>query len=237
MVLATVCLISSPSFSSLSSCLFHHHHTNNHTSNINVMFIAIDALLQILFQPHIIGSPAAGLGEVLEWTFAKFPPDVASALAANVFVTGRESRLPGLVERVQREVSPLTHLCCRLRALPRAHSCGNSRLSTRLHPLNSMRISLDKFVHQHPLQHVTHTHVLTYGARTHSSHHRSAECARLTPMLTCSQPPTQRWMGGVVQVHGQAQLTLRRCLSRESGTKSTAPIDWWSIAQAISLFT
>lgn len=47
---------------------------------------------EILYQPHIIGSSACGLSEILEHTFAQFSPAVAENLAANVFLTGQEVR-------------------------------------------------------------------------------------------------------------------------------------------------
>lgn len=49
---------------------------------------------EILYQPHIIGSSACGLSEILEHTFAQFSPAVAENLAANVFLTGQEVRPP-----------------------------------------------------------------------------------------------------------------------------------------------
>eukprot|EP00037_Helgoeca_nana_P019305 m.188028 g.188028 ORF g.188028 m.188028 type:complete len:623 (+) comp24807_c0_seq1:63-1931(+) len=59
---------------------------------------------EVLFQPHIIGSATAGLGEVLERTFAQFSQKEADQLAANVFVTGQEAKISGAADRIRAEI-------------------------------------------------------------------------------------------------------------------------------------
>lgn len=59
---------------------------------------------ELLFQPSMIGSSECGLAELIDYVFKFFTPDEQLLLAQNVFLTGGCSLLPGLKERIYKEL-------------------------------------------------------------------------------------------------------------------------------------
>jgi len=59
---------------------------------------------EILFQPSMLGLNQAGLAETVQFVLRKFPAAEQQRLADNVFITGGVARLPGLAERLEREL-------------------------------------------------------------------------------------------------------------------------------------
>lgn len=59
---------------------------------------------EVLFQPAIIGIPEAGIAETIEYVFKLFDPSTQLLLADNVFLTGGCACLPGIKERLAREL-------------------------------------------------------------------------------------------------------------------------------------
>lgn len=59
---------------------------------------------EILFQPSMIGSSQAGIAETIEFILKGYPEETATALANNVFLTGGPTRIPGFLERMNKEM-------------------------------------------------------------------------------------------------------------------------------------
>ncbi|XP_011299255.1 actin-related protein 5 [Fopius arisanus] len=59
---------------------------------------------ELIFQPAMIGSVEAGIAETIDFVLKLYPEDVQSRLVNNVFLTGGPAKLPGLHERLKREL-------------------------------------------------------------------------------------------------------------------------------------
>lgn len=59
---------------------------------------------ELLFQPSMIGSSEAGIIETIDFVLKLFTAEEQLLLAENVFVTGGCAQLPGLKERIEREM-------------------------------------------------------------------------------------------------------------------------------------
>lgn len=59
---------------------------------------------EILFQPSMIGVGEAGLAETIDYVLKLFPADDQQRLVDNVFLTGGVSKIPGLIERLNKEL-------------------------------------------------------------------------------------------------------------------------------------
>jgi hypothetical protein len=168
---------------------------------------------EVLFQPHIIGSATAGLGEVLERTFAQFSQKEADQLAANVFVTGQEVRVPYRVRVMPVEI----RVCLIYRWFPMP--CGKDVSLTRgVRTRNSA--CRQRFLEQQI-----------------ASELRSAGCA--PPTLKCAslQLQTLEATGGVVQARGPIVLISRQCPLLGIGTWSTGQTTWSSTSLQISFLS
>lgn len=55
---------------------------------------------ELLFKPYMLGSPEAGLSEVISYVLSLFTPDDQLKLAKNVIVMGGLANLKGLKERL-----------------------------------------------------------------------------------------------------------------------------------------
>ncbi|XP_069682790.1 actin-related protein 5 isoform X1 [Periplaneta americana] len=79
---------------------------SGNTAETHQLHVGIERIRapEILFQPSMIGSGEAGLAETIEFVLRGYPADVQSALVSNVFLTGGCAALPGLSERLRREL-------------------------------------------------------------------------------------------------------------------------------------
>ncbi|OQV12223.1 Actin-related protein 5 [Hypsibius exemplaris] len=59
---------------------------------------------EILFQPSLVGVDQMGIMETIEYMMREYPEDVQKRLAMNVFVTGGPANLPGMDERIRRDL-------------------------------------------------------------------------------------------------------------------------------------
>ncbi|XP_075238261.1 actin-related protein 5 isoform X2 [Lycorma delicatula] len=59
---------------------------------------------ELLFQPSMIGSPQAGLAETIEYVLHGYDESTAAAITGNVFVTGGCALIPGLYDRLNKEL-------------------------------------------------------------------------------------------------------------------------------------
>lgn len=59
---------------------------------------------EILFQPSIMGVCEAGLAETIDYVLKLFPADDQLRLVNNLFLTGGPSKIPGLIERLNKEL-------------------------------------------------------------------------------------------------------------------------------------
>ena len=59
---------------------------------------------EILFQPSIIGHEQAGISEAIEFILKKFPESTQLKLVSNVFLTGSMAALPGIKDRLQKDL-------------------------------------------------------------------------------------------------------------------------------------
>ncbi|XP_015112505.1 actin-related protein 5 [Diachasma alloeum] len=59
---------------------------------------------ELVFQPAMIGSVEAGIAETIDFVLKLYPEDMQSRLVSNVFLTGGPAKLPGLLERLKREL-------------------------------------------------------------------------------------------------------------------------------------
>lgn len=59
---------------------------------------------EVLFQPSMVGIQEAGLAETIDYVLKLFPADDQQRLVNNVFLTGGVSKLPGLIERLNKEL-------------------------------------------------------------------------------------------------------------------------------------
>ncbi|KAL1139299.1 hypothetical protein AAG570_006285 [Ranatra chinensis] len=77
---------------------------------------------EVLFQPSLIGSHQAGLADTIDYVLKSYDADTASILASDIYLTGGTSRIPGLKERLTREITALrpfrSHLSIRLSSSP-----------------------------------------------------------------------------------------------------------------------
>ncbi|XP_053610710.1 actin-related protein 5 isoform X3 [Plodia interpunctella] len=70
------------------------------------LHLAIEPLRapELMFQPSMMGNLEAGLAETMEYVLKHFSAEDQLLLANNVFLTGGGSQLPGLKERLEREL-------------------------------------------------------------------------------------------------------------------------------------
>eukprot|EP00271_Cylindrocystis_brebissonii_P001371 TRINITY_DN11644_c0_g1_i1.p1 TRINITY_DN11644_c0_g1~~TRINITY_DN11644_c0_g1_i1.p1 ORF type:complete len:233 (-),score=50.82 TRINITY_DN11644_c0_g1_i1:231-929(-) len=74
---------------------------------------------EVLFSPSMIAIDQAGLGELLTVALRRTPDELRARVAAgNVFVTGGNVLLPGLLERVRAEVTKTRPLGSRISVVP-----------------------------------------------------------------------------------------------------------------------
>lgn len=59
---------------------------------------------EILFQPSMIGLMEAGLAETIDYVLKLFPADDQQRLVNNIFITGGGAKLPGLKDRLEKEL-------------------------------------------------------------------------------------------------------------------------------------
>lgn len=59
---------------------------------------------ELLFQPSMIGSSQAGLAETIEYVLKSYPESIAMSIVKNVYLTGGCSLIPGLIERLTKEL-------------------------------------------------------------------------------------------------------------------------------------
>lgn len=59
---------------------------------------------EILFQPSMIGVGEAGLAETIDYVLKLFPAEHQQRLVDNIFLTGGVAKLPGLRERLDKEL-------------------------------------------------------------------------------------------------------------------------------------
>ncbi|PSN34515.1 Actin-related protein 5 [Blattella germanica] len=83
--------------------------TGGTTAETHQLHVGIERIRapEILFQPSMIGSGEAGLAETIDFVLRGYPPDVQSILVDNVFLTGGCAALPGLMERLRRELQEM----------------------------------------------------------------------------------------------------------------------------------
>ncbi|XP_047367140.1 actin-related protein 5 isoform X2 [Vespa velutina] len=62
---------------------------------------------ELLFQPSMIGSVEAGIAETIEFVLKLYSPEQQKRLVSNVFLTGGPTALPGLLERLKRELKEI----------------------------------------------------------------------------------------------------------------------------------
>lgn len=60
--------------------------------------------VEVLFQPSMIGIGEAGLAETIDYVLKLFPAADQQRLVDNVFLTGGVTKIPGLVERLNKEL-------------------------------------------------------------------------------------------------------------------------------------
>lgn len=59
---------------------------------------------EVLFQPSMIGIGEAGLAETIDYVLKLFPAEDQQRLVDNIFLTGGVSKIPGLLERLNKEL-------------------------------------------------------------------------------------------------------------------------------------
>ena len=59
---------------------------------------------ELIFKPYMMGSPEAGLTEVIEYVLSLFDDSDQLKLAGNIVLVGGLASLPGLLERIQTEL-------------------------------------------------------------------------------------------------------------------------------------
>jgi actin-related protein 5 len=59
---------------------------------------------ELLFQPSMMGICEAGLSETIDYVLKLFPAEDQQRLVDNIFITGGIAKLPGLKERLMREL-------------------------------------------------------------------------------------------------------------------------------------
>jgi actin-related protein 5 len=59
---------------------------------------------ELLFQPSMMGICEAGLAETIDYVLKLFPSDDQQRLVDNIFITGGIAKLPGLKERLLKEL-------------------------------------------------------------------------------------------------------------------------------------
>lgn len=62
---------------------------------------------ELLFQPSMIGSLEAGLVEIIDYVLKLFTAEEQLILVNNVFLTGSCCKFPGLLERLDRELTEI----------------------------------------------------------------------------------------------------------------------------------
>ncbi|KAF7380485.1 hypothetical protein HZH68_016350 [Vespula germanica] len=62
---------------------------------------------ELLFQPSMIGSVEAGIAETIEFVLKLYSPEQQKRLVSNVFLTGGPTALPGLLDRLKRELKEM----------------------------------------------------------------------------------------------------------------------------------
>lgn len=59
---------------------------------------------ELLFQASMIGSAEAGIAETIDFVLKLYSPEIQTRLVGNVFLTGGPASIPGLLERLNREL-------------------------------------------------------------------------------------------------------------------------------------
>nr|XP_018898626.1 PREDICTED: actin-related protein 5 [Bemisia tabaci] len=59
---------------------------------------------EVLFQPSMIGVSQAGIAETIEYILKQFNEETATNLVSNIFITGGCGNLPGLKDRLRKEL-------------------------------------------------------------------------------------------------------------------------------------
>lgn len=67
------------------------------------LHVGVEAIrcTEILFQPSLVGSPEAGLAELIEYVLRTFTAAEQEAMCSNVFLTGGCASLPGKRKRAE----------------------------------------------------------------------------------------------------------------------------------------
>ena len=86
---------------------------------------------EILFQPSIIGHEQAGISETIEFILKKFSSDIQQKLVSNVFLTGSLACLPGIKERLQKDLEQMrpfkSSFCVNIAKYPSADAWNGAK--------------------------------------------------------------------------------------------------------------
>ncbi|XP_061391814.1 actin-related protein 5 [Musca vetustissima] len=79
------------------------------TAELYQLHVGVESLRapELLFQPSMIGMYETGVAELLKFVFDNFSPEDQQTLADNVFITGGCSQLPGLKNRLLKELQEM----------------------------------------------------------------------------------------------------------------------------------
>ncbi|KAI9579045.1 hypothetical protein GQX74_005928 [Glossina fuscipes] len=79
------------------------------TAELYQLHVGVESLRapELLFQPSMIGMSETGLAELIDFVFNAFPLDEQQTLASNIFITGGCSQLPGLKNRLLKELQEM----------------------------------------------------------------------------------------------------------------------------------
>ncbi|XP_075166642.1 actin-related protein 5 [Haematobia irritans] len=79
------------------------------TAELYQLHVGIESIRapELLFQPSMIGMSETGLSELLKFVFDTFDSNDQQCLASNIFITGGCSRLPGLKDRLLKELQEM----------------------------------------------------------------------------------------------------------------------------------
>lgn len=69
--------------------------------------VEINRVPELLFQPSMVGSIEAGIVETIDYVLKLFPAEEQMILVNNVFLTGSCCKFPGLMERLDRELTEI----------------------------------------------------------------------------------------------------------------------------------
>ncbi|XP_070580849.1 actin, cytoplasmic 2-like [Ptychodera flava] len=101
---------------------------------------------EALFQPSLLGIESPGIHEILNSSIAKCPAGVHKELYANIVLSSGTSMLPGLAERLQKEMSALAPSGTRVKVTARperkyASWIGSSIVASMIAPNAQMWLS------------------------------------------------------------------------------------------------